>query len=390
MIAKAGGQVLHFGCDRMKTFTKRRWTDNRPVAYAAAILGILVPTLLLIPVRDHINTTTIALAFLLIVLLVASLFGSRPALLASVMGAFSFNFFFLPPFYTLTVAEPQNWIALVVFLIVAGTVGQLSANAKHRAEIAEDLYDKLQAAFEQASEAEALKKSEKLKSSLLDAVTHDLRTPLTSIKASVTTLLDSEGGHRTIELDGEGRREFLDIINEETDRLNKFIESMVELARIEAGSGTTKRKFSNVEEIISIALARAEKLPGGHRVVFTIEKDLPLINVDARAIAEALYNLIENAAKYSLDESLIKLDAKANDEGVRVSITDEGRGIPNDMREKVFEKFVRLDADQSSGMGLGLPIARGIVESQGGTIEIQDGPGGKGTRLVIDLPIGEE
>ena len=374
----------------MKTSIKRRWTDNGFVAYTAAVLGTLAPTLLLIPVRDQINTTTIALAFLLIVLLVATLFGSRPALLTSVIAAFSLNFFFLPPFYTLTIAEPQNWISLIAFLIVAGTVGQLSANAKYRAEVAEDLYEKLQAAFEQASEAEALKKSEKLKSSLLDAVTHDLRTPLTSIKASVTTLLDSEGGHRTIELDAEGRREFLDVINEETDRLNKFIESMVELARIESGSAPTKRRLSNVEEIISIALARAEQIPGGHRVAVEIEKDLPLINVDARAIAEALYNLIENAAKYSPDGSLIKIDTTADGEIVSVSITDEGRGISPDMRQKVFEKFVRLEPDRSSGMGLGLPVARGIIESQGGTIEIHNGPGAKGTMFVIDLPIGEE
>jgi len=270
------------------------------------------------------------------------------------------------------------------------TVGQLSANAKYRAELAEDLYDKLQAAFEQASEAEALKKSEKLKSSLLDAVTHDLRTPLTSIKASVTTLLDSEGGHRTIELDAEGRREFLDVINEETDRLNKFIESMVELARIESGSAPSRRTLSNVEEIISIALARAEQTPGGHRVVVNIDKDLPLINVDARAIAEALYNLIENAAKYSPEGSLIKIETTATGEEVSVSISDEGRGIPPDMRQRVFEKFVRLEPDRSSGMGLGLPVARGIVESQGGTIEIHSGPDRKGTMFVIDLPIGEE
>jgi two-component system sensor histidine kinase KdpD len=368
---------------------KTPWTDNGFVAYTAAILGILAPTLLLIPVRDQINTTTIALAFLLIVLLVASLFGSRPALLASVM-----------------VRSRSISVPAAVLHINDRRAAELDrtcrfpdrgrhcrptlANAKSRAEVAEDLYEKLQAAFEQASEAEALKKSEKLKSSLLDAVTHDLRTPLTSIKASVTTLLDSEGGHRTIELDAEGRREFLDIINEETDRLNKFIESMVELARIESGSAPAKRKLSNVEEIISIALTRAEQIPGGHRVVLKIEKDLPLINVDARAIAEALYNLIENAAKYSADRSIIEIKARAQGEGVRVSITDEGRGIPTDMRDRVFEKFVRLDADQSSGMGLGLPIARGIVESQGGTIEIQNGLGGKGTTFVIDLPIGEE
>ena len=165
---------------------------------------------------------------------------------------------------------------------------------------------------------------------------------------------------------------------------------MVELARIESGSAPSKRRLSNVEEIISIALARAEQIPGGHRVVLNIEKDLPLIKVDARAIAEAVYNLVENAAKYSPDGSLIKIETTAGGESVSVSITDEGRGISPDMRQKVFEKFVRLDADQSSGMGLGLAVARGVIESQGGTIDIQDGPGGKGTTFVIDLPIGEE
>ena len=165
---------------------------------------------------------------------------------------------------------------------------------------------------------------------------------------------------------------------------------MVELARIELGSAPSRRTLSNVEEIISIALARAEQTPGGHRVVVNIDKDLPLINVDARAIAEALYNLIENAAKYSPEGSLIKIETTATGEEVSVSISDEGRGIPPDMRQRVFEKFVRLEPDRSSGMGLGLPVARGIVESQGGTIEIHSGPDRKGTMFVIDLPIGEE
>ena len=354
------------------------------------VVSVGAVTLLLIPFREKVNSTTIALVLLLVVLFSARLFGSVPALVTSIGAAFSLNFFFLPPYNTLTIAEPQNWIALVAFLSVAATVGQLSARARERAEAAEALYSELQNAFEQASQAEAVKRSEKLKSSLLDAVTHDLRTPLTSIKASVTTLLDSEGGHRTIELDGKERREFLDIINEETDRLNKFIESMVELARIEAGSASAGRKLTNVEEIIAIALNRAEKLPGGHRVSLDISPDLPLISVDARAIAEALYNVIENAAKYSPDGSLIKISTAADGDSVLISITDQGIGIPAGLRERVFEKFVRLDAEQASGMGLGLSIARGIVESQEGGIDIQDGPGGKGTTLIIKLPVGEE
>ena len=221
-------------------------------------------------------------------------------------------------------------------------------------------------------------------------MTHDLRTPLTSIKASVTTLLDSEGGHRTIELDSEGRAEFLDIINEETDRLNGFIEGMVQLARVEAGSVNATGAFSNVEEIITIALDRAEKLLAGHHLVLNLEKELPLIRVDARAIAEVVYNLIENAAKYSPAGTTITITAASHGDSVLISVKDEGKGIPEEMRERVFEKFVRLDGEQSDGLGLGLAIARGIVEAQNGKIEIMSGANDIGTKVKLTLPIGEE
>ena len=158
-------------------------------------------TAVLFPFQQPVNATTVALAFLLVVLLVALFWGSRPALLASVLGMFCFNFFFLPPLYTLTIAHAENWVALIVFFTTALAVGQLSARAKQRAEEAESrkrevesLYTQLQAAFERESEAEAIKRSERLKSALLDAVTHDLRTPLTSIKASITTLIDEARG----------------------------------------------------------------------------------------------------------------------------------------------------------------------------------------------------
>ncbi len=140
---------------------------------------------------------TVALALLLIVLLIATRFGSRPAYFASILAALCLNFFFLPPFNTLTIADPENWVALIVFMVIALVAGELSARAKTRAEEAEAgrreierLYEELRGAFGRASQAEALRRSEQLKTALLDAVTHDLRTPLTSIKASVTTLLN--------------------------------------------------------------------------------------------------------------------------------------------------------------------------------------------------------
>lgn len=358
--------------------------------FGISVSSVLLVTVALTSLEDHVNLITVSLTFLLIVLASATFFGRNPALLASFVAMLCFNYFFIPPVRTWTIADPQNLFAWAAFTLTAIITGELSAYARRRATEAEKLYIELEKAFQAATEAAALKQSERLKSALLDAVTHDLRTPLTSIKASVTTLLDSEGGHRTIELSSSGRSEFLEIINEETDRLNGFIESMVQLARVEAGSVNSSNNLSNIEEIITIALERAERQVANHNLFVNLQKELPLIRVDARAIAEVVYNLIENAAKYSPAGSAITITAKEHGDSVLVSVMDEGKGIAAESRDKVFEKFVRLDGEQTDGLGLGLAIARGIVESQNGQIAIADGENGVGTRFTLTLPIGEE
>ena len=356
---------------------------------------VLVSTLLLGTLGDHINPTTVALTLLLCVLFTATFFGRNPALLASFVAMLSFNFFFLPPVYTWTISDSQNLVAWAAFTITAVIAGELSTYARRRAREAErrkieieGLYSELQTAFEKAAHAEALEQSEHLKSALLDAVTHDLRTPLTSIKASVTTLLDSEGGHRTIELDSDGRSEFLEIINEETDRLNGFIEGMVEFARLEAGAVSGEAGFSNIEEIIHNALKRSEGLLANYRVRVDIQPELPLVKADARALAEVVYTLLDNAAKYSPAGSMIAIRSFAAHDHIEVDIIDEGPGIPKEMRDSVFEKFVRLDKRPAGGLGLGLAIARRIVEAHKGQIRIEDGEG-KGAKFVFVVPVSE-
>ncbi len=360
------------------------------VRFGLSIAAVLLVTVVLEFFGDRINSTTVALILLLAVLSLATFFGRNPALLASFIAMLCFNYFFLPPVRTWTISSPQNLVAWAAFTITAILAGELSAYARRRAREAESLYSELQAAFETATQAKAFKQSEKLKSALLDAVTHDLRTPLTSIKASVTTLLESEGGHRTIELDSSGRTEFLEIINEETDRLNGFIESMVALARVEAGAFNAAGILSNVEEIITIVLGRAAKLLSEHRLTLSLPDDLPLIRVDARAVAEVIYNLVENAVKYSPIGSTITIAAVSRGNRVLITVMDEGKGIPAEMREHVFAKFVRLDGESSDGLGLGLAISRGIVEAQNGRIEINTGVNNVGTKVTVTLPVGEE
>jgi K+-sensing histidine kinase KdpD len=373
-----------------------------------AVTGTVVVTGALKLFSGHINSTTVALGLLLLVLFVATGWGSRPAVLTSLLGVVCINFFFLPPIGRLTIDDPDNWIALFAFLVTAVTAGQLSAHAKRRAEEADEgrgeierLYTELQDAFETASHAKALEQSEQLKSALLDAVTHDLRTPLTSIKASVTTLLDdcSPASNRedAATLGVEGRREMLDIIDEETDRLNRFIEGLVELARIEAGEMHLRRRWGSVEEIITTALERAAPLTRDHLVVVRLDDDLPAVRVDNRYVAEVVFTLVDNAAKYSPAGSTIKVSASnSEDHTVRLSVEDQGRGIPAELRERVFDKFFRAMRDgdsgtnQPSGTGLGLAIAKGLMAAHGGRIWIEDAANKRGSRVCVTLPIGDE
>jgi len=362
-------------------------------------------TLLLKLLGEHINSTTVALAFLLIILFVATAWGSRPAIVASVIGIISFNFFFLPPFRTFAIRDPHNWIAFVAFMITAVTVGQLSGRVKHRAEEAEAakaeverLYYELQDSFERSSQAKALKQSERLKSALLDAVTHDLRTPLTSIKASATTLLadlyTSERNNSEPELDNEGRKEMLQVIDEETDRLDRFVEGLTKLARIQSGEMNLHLQWSSIEEIVTAAMKRAEPRTRSHQLEVWIEDELPSIKVDDHAISEVIYTLVDNAAKYSPLGTTIRIRAMPGaDHSVSLSVEDNGPGISANLRERVFEKFFRAMRDgdvgdgKRSGSGMGLAIARGIVEAHHGKIWIEDAEDHAGARFVVELPV---
>jgi two-component system sensor histidine kinase KdpD len=386
----------------MKTFEWGR------AGYTVAVLGTLAATGVLKLFGDHVNSTTVALGLLLVVLFVATAWGSGPAVLASVLGVLCLNFFYLPPVGRWTIDDPHNWVAFLAFLVTAVTTGQLSSRSKRRAEEAdagrheiERLYRELQDAFERASQAKALEQSERLKSALLDAVTHDLRTPLTSIKASVTTLLEEPRPDEAVEeassLDAEGRREMLEVIDEETDRLNRFVESLVEMARIEAGELRLRQRWGSIEEIVSAALERAAPLTRGHDVRVEMDEGLPVVRVDARAMAEVLYTLLDNAAKYSNAGSRIGVFAESAGEGaVRLCVEDEGPGVAPELRERVFDKFFRAMRDgdagapNPTGTGLGLAIAKGIVEAHGGSIHIEDTRGGRGTRVVVTLPVGED
>ncbi|HKW65556.1 MAG TPA: DUF4118 domain-containing protein [Candidatus Acidoferrum sp.] len=446
-----------------------------------------------------VNETTVALSFLIAILAVSAVWGMAVSAFMSIVAVLSFNYFFLPPVGTLTIADPQNWVALFAFLVTAIVGSQLSGRMQRQAEVAnqrrreiEKLYvfsqkllgegnviqllnaipnhmvesfeagaaslfladknkfyrsgrgapqldeGKMKAAFsndepsidarrrfcfapvrlglrplgsfgtsgpllsrqaleaagtligiaieraravEQLSKTEADRQGERLKSALLDSITHDFRTPLTSIKASATSLLS--GSHE----DSKLRHELLSVIDEECDRLNHLVEEATEIARLESGEVELNFRAVPVDEIIDSALAHCHKGLGKRAVRVTIPSELPPVRADMKRVKEVLVHLIDNANLYSPRNRPIIISAEISGSFVTISVADQGPGIDDLEQGVIFDKFYR-GKDQRyliQGTGMGLPIAKAIVQAHGGTIGVTSQIG-HGSVFFFTLP----
>ncbi|MFB3921243.1 MAG: ATP-binding protein [Terriglobia bacterium] len=238
---------------------------------------------------------------------------------------------------------------------------------------------------EAANRAEAARQSEELKSALLDSLAHEFKTPLTSIKAAATALLATppEGAAE--------QRELVSIVDEEADHLASLVTEAIEMARIEAGELRLKAGMHSAAELIGKALERMKAATEGRKIIVSMDEDLPAILADPNVMELALRHLLDNALKYSPPASPVAVRAERCARGVLISVTDEGPGIPERERSRVFEKFYRSPSTRQHvpGTGMGLAIAREIVSAHGGEIGLENLPG-KGTRFWIMVPRAAE
>jgi len=447
----------------------------------------------------HVNATTVALAFLLAILAVATWGSLTEAVVASFAAMLAFNYFFLPPVGTFTIADPQNWVALTAFLVTAVTASNLSATAKRRAveaserraemerlynlsrslmmgepreaAVAKHLVRQVAAVFELravavfdrrtgevdragpedlplsegrlrdvalqnteldekgvtvlpirlggspigsigmftgsvsdaalhaisnlaaislerartlelASRAEVARQSQELKSALLDAVAHEFKTPLTSIKAAASALLSGPADATTTEL--------LTVISEEADRMTTMVSEAIDMARIEAGELRIRQEPHPPAELLAGVVRKVEPGLDGRRIEVSAATELPLCSADPAMFGTVLLQLIDNALKYSPPGSPVLVAAETSADGVVFSVSDRGPGIPEGERERVFEKFYRCPRDRQRlpGTGMGLTIAREIVQAHGGRIWVDATP--DGSRFCFSLPQAAE
>jgi two-component system sensor histidine kinase KdpD len=221
-----------------------------------------------------------------------------------------------------------------------------------------------------------------IRAALFSSVTHDLRTPLASIKAGITGLMDE-----SVPLDPEERRELFSTVLEETERLNRLVDNILNLARARAGDIAIERELTPFEDVVETVLSRLRGTLAPFTVRTAIRDELPGVWIDPVKMDQALTNIIENAARHSSAGGEIQVAVSTWREGIQVRVADQGPGIPEDEREAVFEPFFRGRASAGTGSGLGLAIARAVVQAHDGTIRVERAPGG-GAAVVIELPVG--
>jgi two-component system sensor histidine kinase KdpD len=350
----------------------------------AIVTGVALPgaATLLAALPAHISTTTAALTYVLAVTAAAAVGGLVAGLAASMASFVALNFFFTSPLRTLFVGKPEDIVALVVFLLISATVGTLISTALSQRARAIELSEERSRLDAEAREARMEAETNRLRAALFSSVTHDLRTPLASITASVTSLL---GGHG--DFTSDDRRELLETIHHEAERLNRLVGNMMDLSRIRAGALVPNKHPGPLDELIEGVLARLEPVLHGHDVHVSIPEDMPDVPMDVMQIDQVLTNLLENAARFTPSGKGIDVSVAPAPGAVRVRVADDGVGIPADKRAQIFEPFWR--GEGSSGTGLGLSIARAIVDAHGGRIWIEGGRS-VGTTIVFELPTSDE
>lgn len=259
-------------------------------------------------------------------------------------------------------------------------------------EMAQALCDQAAIAIERTGlvadleDQRVIAETEQLRSALLSSVSHDLRTPLASIIGSTSTLL--EYGENIAEA---SRRDLLKTVLGEAERLNRYIQNLLDMTRLGQGGLDLRRDWTDLGDIVNTAIDRLRSVAGNLELRVELEPDLPLLFVHGVFIEQALVNVLDNALRFSPEDGTVTLSARREDGVVRVDICDQGPGIPEEERERIFDMFYSLSGGDrhAQGTGLGLAICRGLIGAHGGTIDAHPGEGGGGTCIRIMLPVQE-
>jgi two-component system sensor histidine kinase KdpD len=355
----------------------------------AMLAAVAAATLLVYPLKSIAPVVSLGVVYLPAILLISIVWGLRLGLLASLASALAFNFFQIPPLHRFTIADGENWVALATFVIVAAVSSAVAGLARARALEAERRREQADRALAELAalsrerdrmqaemvEAEALRRSDELKTALLRSISHDLRTPLTSMIASGAAL-----GSATPT--AAERAELSAAVVAEGERLSRLVENLLDMSRLEAGKAEPHRELVDLGEVLDAA---REAIADPEVVRLALDSDLPLVEADAAQLERAFANLLENAVRHGGGRPVL-VKSRLVDGKISVRVVDQGPGIPESEWQRIFEPFQQGEAGGArGGAGLGLAIARGFVEANGGAIAVESLPQ-QGSSFVVSMP----
>jgi two-component system, OmpR family, sensor histidine kinase KdpD len=336
--------------------------------YILAVAGVAALTIgcwLLTPLTGY---GAISLIYLLGVLLAGMILSRGPVLLVATLSALCWNFLFIPPRFTFHIDKFEDALTFVTYFIIALTVGGLTAQLKAREHL--------------AAQVQLAKNSERLRKTLLDCVSHELKTPLAAIGAASQELLrlavDGQNAQMLKELAGE--------IHDGSHRLNRVVNNLLDMNRLESGVVQPNLEWCDVRELLQSAIEIERESLNGREVRLDVPENTPLALIDHLLMEQAVAKLIANAGSHTPSRLPIEIDAECRNGQLVISVSDRGPGISPELCERVFEKFYRGDGRKAGGLGLGLAIARGFVEAHGGKLTAENRDGG-GARFTINLPV---
>jgi two-component system sensor histidine kinase KdpD len=351
----------------------------RSLLSASAVALVTLAVFALKPVAPVLS---LGVLYLFAVLPVAVLWGLAYAIPVSVASMLAFNFFFLPPLHTFALQDTENWVALAVYLVTAVVVSELASRERRRARALVAAADERERLARAALEAESLRRSDAIKTAVLRAVSHDLRSPLTAIRAASEGLQSS-----SIELGPDERAQLVEAIRVEALRLERLVANLLDLSRLEVGAAEPHPELWTVDSLVAGSLEQLG--PDAERVSVDVPATLPPIRTDAAQIERVLANLIENALKFTPPPAPVEVVATTGPGEVTLRIADHGPGLTDDERERVFEPFERGAAGVGRrGSGLGLAIARGFAQANGCHLWVESSAG-EGATFVLALPVAE-
>ncbi len=336
--------------------------------YIGAVVGVVLLTLACWLLTPFTGYGAISLIYLLGVLLAGMILSRGPVLLVAALSALCWNFLFIPPLFTLHIAKLEDALTFATYFIVALTVGSLTAQLKAREHL--------------AAQVQLAADSERLRKTLLDCVSHELKTPLSAIGAASQELLRLASNSQ----DPEMLKQLAAEIRHGSLRLNRVVNNLLDMNRLESGVVRPDYEWCDVRDLLQSAIEIERESIEGREVRLDVAENMPLALVDHTLIEQAVAKLIANAGSHTPPELPIEIDTEYANGQLVISVSDRGPGFSIESTQRAFEKFYRGNNRKTGGLGLGLSIARGFVEAHGGTLTVENRDGG-GARLIMKLPV---